>query len=213
MVTKDLKKLLEKLNDHCTRALETAAGFCIARGHYEVSLEHLLLKLLEDGTGDVPHILDHFSVDRGTLWAHLLARLEEYQTGNTGRPSFSPLLMQLAEAAWIVASVHHGYPKIRSGHLLEALLESDRYRLNSVADDLASVQSGQLRQHFMDIVAGSVEDKPVLRAGGPRAARTPERDGETALDLYTLNMTGRAQAARSTPSSRATRKSVRSSTS
>ncbi|NNE35803.1 MAG: hypothetical protein HKN13_11225, partial [Rhodothermales bacterium] len=52
MVTKELRKLLEKLNDHCTRSLEAAAGFAISRGHYEVALEHFILKLLEDGSGD-----------------------------------------------------------------------------------------------------------------------------------------------------------------
>ena len=46
MITKDLRKLLEKLNDHTTRNLEAAAGFAIGRGHYEVSIEHLFLKLL-----------------------------------------------------------------------------------------------------------------------------------------------------------------------
>lgn len=50
MITKDLKKLLQKLNDHSTRALEAAAGFSISRGHYEVTAEHVLLKLMEDGS-------------------------------------------------------------------------------------------------------------------------------------------------------------------
>ena len=65
MITKDVKKLLEKLNDHTTRALETAAGFCIARTHYEVSIEHLFVKLLEDGSGDIPRILTHFDIEGG----------------------------------------------------------------------------------------------------------------------------------------------------
>ena len=57
MITKDLKSLLKKLNDHTTRALEASAGFCISRGHYEVTIEHLLLKLLEDDTCVNPYIM------------------------------------------------------------------------------------------------------------------------------------------------------------
>ena len=72
MVTKDLKKLLQKLNEHITTTLQTAVGFCIARTHYEVSLEHLLLKLLEDGSGDLLYILKHFNIDSNKFWDVLL---------------------------------------------------------------------------------------------------------------------------------------------
>ena len=57
MTTRDPRKLLERLDDHLARGLEAAAGFCVARGHYEVTQEHLLLKLIEDGSGDIPRIL------------------------------------------------------------------------------------------------------------------------------------------------------------
>ena len=49
MIIKDPRQLLQKLNPHITRNLEAAMGFAGARGHYELMLEHLLLKLLEDG--------------------------------------------------------------------------------------------------------------------------------------------------------------------
>jgi type VI secretion system protein VasG len=192
MISRDLKKLLQKLNAHSTRALEAATGFCISRTHYEVSLEHLLVKLLDDGTGDIPRILDHFDVEEDNLWKLLLERLEALQRGNTGRPSFSPQLLQLIESAWLVASVHHNAPEIRSGHLLEAFVESDAFRADEELELLASVRSGELRDEFMDIVAGSVEDRPAAteRKAGKRA---PRREGETALDLYTMNITARAR--------------------
>ena len=49
MITKDVKRLLLKLNDPMTRALEGAAGLAVGRGHYEVTVEHLLMKLLRTG--------------------------------------------------------------------------------------------------------------------------------------------------------------------
>ena len=115
MITKDVKKLLQKLNDHATRGLEAAAGFSISREHYEVTVEHLLLKLIEDEAGDIPRILTHFEVRSDRLREALLKHLEGFRTGNTGRPTFSPILLELVESAWVVASVHHGLPDIRSG--------------------------------------------------------------------------------------------------
>ena len=48
MVNVDTKSLLLHLNDFCTNTLQTGAGLCVSRTHYEVSFEHFILKLLED---------------------------------------------------------------------------------------------------------------------------------------------------------------------
>ncbi|HET6567232.1 MAG TPA: type VI secretion system ATPase TssH [Rhodothermales bacterium] len=193
MVTKDLKRLLQKLNNHMTHALEAAAGFCISRGHYEVTIEHFLLKLLEDGSGDLLRILPHYGVDTGRVWDVLLLDLERFRAGNTGRPTFSPVLLQALESAWIVASVHHGFSEVRSGTFLEALLESDGLRAEPYMDVLNQIQAGDLRQHFVDVVAGSVEDRSAGQATRTARLDGEQRKGETALDLYTLNVTGRAR--------------------
>ena len=44
----NLKSLIGKLNDTCRSALEGAAGLCLSRTHYDVEIEHLLLKLRGD---------------------------------------------------------------------------------------------------------------------------------------------------------------------
>jgi len=194
MITKDLKKLLQKLNDHTTRSLEAAAGFSISRGHYEVTTEHLLLKLMEDGSGDLALIFNHFGVNTGDLWDALLRHLEGFQTGNTGRPAFSPLMLQLFEASWVVTSVHHGLSEIRSGAVLEALIDSESLQGAPYMDHLRGIKRDVLRSDFFEIVGGSVEDR---KAG--RHARTLPLDGgeapegETALDLYTTDVTGKAR--------------------
>ena len=99
MISKDVKRLLLKLNDPMTRALEGAAGLAVGRGHYEVTVEHLLLKLLEDGTGDAALILSRLDVDPGRVGKALHGVVEAYRTGNAGRPAFSPLLLDLIERA------------------------------------------------------------------------------------------------------------------
>ena len=49
-MSNNLKTLISKLNDTTRRALERAANLCMARGNYEVDLEHLFLALpVRDG--------------------------------------------------------------------------------------------------------------------------------------------------------------------
>ena len=85
MIIKDRRKLLEKLNQYTTRCLNTAVGLCSSRTHSEVTIEHLLLTLLEDGKGDIPLILSHFEVDRGKVAKQINRSLEGFKTGNAGR--------------------------------------------------------------------------------------------------------------------------------
>ncbi len=206
MVTKDLKSLLQKLNDHTTSALEAAVGFCVTRTHYEVTIEHLLIKFLEDGSGDIPRILEHFDIEKAKVWDALLKTLEEFRSGNAGKPTFSPTLLQLIESAWVAVSLNHEQSKIRSGVLLEVLLEMEippippfskggaRGGFGDYIDLLSGISSDELRRDFIDIVAGSVEGLPVRTSPEAYDADIPRREGETALDLYTLDITGRARA-------------------
>ena len=41
----NLRSLIGKLNDTTRNALEAAAGLCLSRTHYDVEVEHYLLKL------------------------------------------------------------------------------------------------------------------------------------------------------------------------
>ena len=192
MISKDVKRLLLKLNDAVTRALEGAAGLAVGRGHYEVTVEHLLLKLLEDGTGDAALVLSRLDVDPGRVGKALTETIEGYQTGNAGRPAFSPLLLDLVERAFVVASVHHGLAEVRSGALLEAYLESDAFATSPAREAMRAASADALRDRFFELVEGSDEHRATRRTGRlPDAAGGAQ--GETALDLYTESMTQQAR--------------------
>ncbi len=60
----NLKGLIGKLNDSTRSALEAAAGFCLTRTHYDIEIEHFLMKLLEVTDSDLQHILKHFAVNK-----------------------------------------------------------------------------------------------------------------------------------------------------
>ena len=191
MISKDVKRLLLKLNDATTRALEGAAGLAVGRGHYEVTVEHLLLKLLEGGTGDAALVLSRLGVDPGRVGKALTDTIEGYKTGNAGRPAFSPLLLDLIERAFVASSVHHGLAEVRSGALLEAYLESDAFATSPAREAMSAASADELRDRFFDLVEGSDENRAARRTG--RLPNVGGQEGETALDLYTESMTQRAR--------------------
>ena len=167
MISKDVKRLLLKLNDPMTRALEGAAGLAVGRGHYEVTVEHLLLKLLEDGTGDAALVLSRLGVEPGRVGKALTDTIEGYRTGNAGRPAFSPLLLDLVERAWVAGSVHHGLGEIRSGSFLEAYLESDSFATSPAREAMSEAKADDA-------------PRPVLRARRRARRRTAPRRARAA---------------------------------
>jgi type VI secretion system protein VasG len=200
MVTRDPRRLLLRLNPHLTRALEGAAGACIGRSHYEVTIEHLLARLSEDATSDLPAILRHYEVDVARFWSLLQRELESMRSGNAGKPTFSPMLLELFERAWVVSSLEHEAAQVRSGTVVLAMLETPALRGVGWFEPLAGISTDDLRKNFLSVTAGSGEDARAGTARGPAAGGAPPKPGqETALDLYTLDFTGRARAGQIDP--------------
>ncbi len=65
--------------------MEAAAGYCMSRTHYDVEIDHYLMKLLDATDGDVAFILKHFGVNRSRLAAELTVSLDRLKTGNGDR--------------------------------------------------------------------------------------------------------------------------------
>ena len=195
----NLKALIARLNPTCRQSLEAAAGLTLSHTHYNVEIEHWLLKLMEDDGNDIDCILHHFDVDKGQLAAHLTSRLDKFKTGNARAPSLSPDIIQLAKMAWLVGSIDHGANITRSGYLLLALLSDEH--LSRFAWDMSKqfrlIVPKQLKESLEDIVRGSSEassgtaDEPAdARAG----ATTSGTSGTPALDRFTIDLTERARA-------------------
>src|SRR5262249_34219507 len=152
-----LKSLIGKLNDTCRGALEAAAGLCLTRTHYDVDIEHLLLKLCEAQDTDVQRLLRHYEIDQARLSRDLTRALDRLKTGNARTPTLSPRIPRLISEAWTIASIDFGASQIRSGHLLLALLENEELaRLARESSDvLQQISAEDLHKHLPDLVAGS----------------------------------------------------------
>jgi type VI secretion system protein VasG len=193
MQSKDLKSLLLKLNNYLVRNLDTATGLGINHGHYEITFDHLLNALIEDGQGDIPLILKHYAIDTGDIQARCLRNLDEMDKGNSGKPKLSPLLTELLEQAWITSSVHHHETKIRSGALFEVFIASEQIISTRLMDILTPIKQEELRTDFYNIVKGSAEDESVSSEMiSQEEARAIPPDG-TVLDLYTTNLVAMAK--------------------
>jgi len=198
MAVSNLKSLIAKLNETCRSALESAAGLCLSQTHYEVEIEHFLIKLLEMSDTDILKILKHFEINEAHLVADLTRAIEKFKTGNARTPALSPTIPQMIRESWMYASVEYQTPKIRSGQVLLALLDSDKFNrmLLASSDTLKKISVETLKESLMDLTAGSVEDMGAVAEDGAAAAapgRPAGPAGTKALDQYTINLTDRAK--------------------
>ena len=101
MNSKDLRSLLLKLNNYVVRHMDTATGLGIKRNHYEITPDHLWVALIEDGHGDIPLILKHYTIDEGRFMEKCQKNLEDLPGEHSGKPRLSRLITDLLEEAKI----------------------------------------------------------------------------------------------------------------
>jgi type VI secretion system protein VasG len=207
----NLKALIEKMNDTTRKALESAAGLCVARTHYDIEIEHYLLKALDGSDNDIAAILKHFGVDRSRLTKELERSLDSLKSGNARSPAFSPAVVKMLSEAWTVASIDFNAGSIRTGFTLLALLGDEELArmVKDISKELQVIQPEGLRSSFYDIVAKSTETQTTLgagvaegegeRAGGGEAAPGASRGKTPHLDQYTVNLTANAKAGKIDP--------------
>src|SRR5665811_1791419 len=121
----NLKSLIGKLNDPTRSALEGAAGLCLSRTHYDIEIEHYLMKLLDATGDDFSKILSRFEVDKSRLLAELTRSLDKLKSGNARTPALSPSLMTMLTEAWTIGSIDFEAGQIRSGFTILALVTND----------------------------------------------------------------------------------------
>jgi type VI secretion system protein VasG len=206
----NLKTLISKLNTTTRQAAERAASLCMARGHYEVDLEHLFLALLEQPQSDFALLCKRFGVSTTELQRDLEAEIGRFKNGNTRTPVFGTHLPTLLEHAWLIASIDAHHSRIRSAHLLLALLTEPglaqlAYRGSKL---FARFKIEELKHKLDEATQGSQEAAEALRAADAPAGEGNEADGAAvpgapgktpALDQFTTNLTQRASSGKLDP--------------
>jgi type VI secretion system protein VasG len=199
-----LNTLIAKLNPTCRQAALLAANNCLARGHYEVDLEHLLLALLDEPASDVALVLRASRIDSHALRADIERELQRLKSGNTRTPVFSKHLIDLLEEAWLIASLDSQIGRIRSGHLLLALLSAPDLAqfAERMSPLLHDVPVTELKHNLDELTAGSREVERANDAQNTEHSTSDIAGSESvpgapsktpALDTYTSNLTQRAR--------------------
>ena len=93
MMLVDPKSIIKRLTRPCTAALEAGVVQCVTARHYEVTLEHVMLALLDNADSDLAFLVMHYDLDPARLRQVLTRALEDLRTGNAGKPTFSPTML------------------------------------------------------------------------------------------------------------------------
>ncbi|NOQ30575.1 MAG: type VI secretion system ATPase TssH [Helicobacteraceae bacterium] len=191
MVANNIKSLLLHLNELMTNTLQGGVGYCVERTHYEITVEHLLFKLLDENESDLEYILKHFNISKEKLEHGLNADLEELTTGNSNKPVFSPLLLELLQDSWIKSSIDFEEKKIRSATFILSLLSRKNYYVNGrYLDLLKGINKETLENNFFDIVKDSVEQQSA-QAEPSTSSSSPTKTGF--LEKFCVDITARAK--------------------
>ena len=152
----NLKSLIGKLNDTARSALEAAAGLCLSRTHYDIEIEHYLMKLLDVADSDFSQITQHFGVDKSRLAAELTRSLDKLKSGNARTPALSPTLLKMLTEAWTIGSIDFNAGQIRTGFTVLALLADEELSrlMREISREFQKIQAEALRKDFLSIVAG-----------------------------------------------------------
>jgi type VI secretion system protein VasG len=166
-MSNELRNLIGKLNPICRRGLETAAALCVAQTHYNVEVEHLLLKLLDLPATDLAPVLRYHQVDTDELTRQLDRALEGFDRGNSRTPAMSPQILHLLREGWQLSSLQLESAAVRSGALLLALFEDETLRaiIHDSCPVLAKIPRESLRETLRELIRDSAEESAEPSSG------------------------------------------------
>ncbi|WP_312272923.1 type VI secretion system ATPase TssH [Pseudescherichia sp.] len=186
--------LLRRLNPYCARAMEGAASLCQTRAQGEILPEHWLLKLLEQGEGDLTVLARRYEWDMDALWQDLLGWLNALPRSVRSRPQLAESTQTLMQNAWLRASLA-GEEHIRSVHLLMALVDKPKLVRCDSLWPLLTLGQSQL-ERLRPLLDAQSDERPDVQQ---EAELARHHDGElnpalqNVLDKFTLDVTARAR--------------------
>ncbi|WP_313572804.1 type VI secretion system ATPase TssH [Pseudescherichia sp.] len=186
--------LLRRLNPYCARAMEGAASLCQTRAQGEILPEHWLLKLLEQGEGDLTVLARRYEWDMDALWQDLLGWLNTLPRSVRSRPQLAESTQTLMQNAWLRASLA-GEEHIRSVHLLMALVDKPKLVRCDSLWPLLTLGQSQL-ERLRPLLDAQSDERPDVQQEAELALH---HDGElnpalqNVLDKFTLDVTARAR--------------------
>ncbi|WP_312240105.1 type VI secretion system ATPase TssH [Pantoea sp.] len=197
------KNLFGKLDVTLFKSIESATTLCKLRGNPYVELVHWINQLWHQGDSDFKQILRFFEVDIDTMERGLAQSLARLPTGASTISDFSYHIELAIERAWIYTSLERSESRIRSGHLLMAMLTTMELRraLFSLSSAFERIALEQLTNDFQYITRESPESNETASDGSSLVEALPgEASGalnvgnkQAALAQYSTDLTALAR--------------------
>ncbi len=177
----NLKSLIGKLNAPTRSALEAAAGLCLSRTHYNVEIEHYLMKLMEASDTDVARIFYRFGINQSRLTADLTRSLDKLKVRQRPDSRHQPERAEDADPGmdiWVRLTTARARCAADSPFLPCCRTKSLVGSLREISKELVKLEAETLKKDFVSIVRGSLEDDVTAAAeeSAPEGA-SPARHG------------------------------------
>ena len=176
--------MMERYTQQAQEALGLAVGVAESLNHGYVGTEHLLIGLLQEGTGVAAKVLEDNGVEEDRvieLVSQLIAPNPTIQT--TNQTAYTPRARRVIENSYREA-VRFKAAQIGTEHILIAILREG----DCVASRLLNTIGVSIQKLYIDLLAAMGEDAPAVKdeigaKGGRKGNATPT------LDSYSRNLT------------------------
>jgi len=197
--------LFGKLNPIAYKAVESATIFCKMRGNPYVELVHWLNQIFQLADSDLHKIIKHFGLNTSRLATDLTTALDKLPRGATSISDFSPHLEEAVERGWLFGSLLFGENRVRTGHVVVALLKTPNLRniFLNLSGEFSNIKVETLTDGFAKVTAGSPEESlgAADQAGAAGAApgetsgaMSPSAMGkQEALGRFSVDLTDKAR--------------------
>jgi type VI secretion system protein VasG len=198
--------MFRKLDSVGYKCFEAATVAAKTAGNPLIDVVHVLNQILTLQDTDLHHILNTFGINHAKLATDMTSALSKLPRGGGGAyVDFSERVVALMETGWKYASLMFNSPKIRTGHLVVALVKEQNLRnyLYAVSREFEKIKPDLLTDDFAKIVAKSPEEELIAREGDVGGGVAPgENSGsvapaqmgkQEALKKYSVDLTEKAR--------------------
>ena len=180
---------MERYTPQAKEALSLAVGVAESLNHGYVGTEHLLIGLLQEGTGVAAKVLEENGVEESKvvdLVSQLIAPNPTLQTADTA--AYTPRARRVIENSYREA-VRFKAAQIGTEHLLIAVLREG----DCVASRLLNTIGVSIQKIYIDLLAAMGEDAPTVKEEMQGAKAGRRGNATPTLDSYSRNLTKMAE--------------------
>jgi type VI secretion system protein VasG len=198
--------LFGKLDSLAFKAADSAMTFCKMRGNPGFELVHWLHAIVQQPQSDLALLLKHYGADPSRLASDFTTALDKLPRGASGISEFSIHFDEAIKQAWTYATLLYGESKVRTGHILLALLKSATLQsiAMQISPEFAKIRVDDLTLNFPKLSAGWTEENLTANDGTRLGAAAGAAEGgdatnaipgakQEALDKFAVDLTAKAR--------------------